>query len=675
VTVRNVGSAPAGAFRVSIEPDNPSFPQNGCPWPAFQEVAGGLAVNASTTLQFNLTYADSRQHSFWAFADSCEAVNETIESDNVSGIYINVGNPAVGTPDLVVERIDVSEVSTPEYGGVSVFDVTVRNVGPASAGSFRVGDFAPPNFPGTFPSAVVIGSPGPANGGGGVVSVGPLWNDCEWRSREVPGGLASGASVTVQFWRGFYQTGAYAFTAYADVCGSNATYQTVFESSETNNGLTIEFEAVGCDADSDGDGICDADDLCPSTPDPLNNDSDGDGIGDACDDDDDNDGVLDVDDCEPRNPFIFPGNVENCTDGIDNNCDGQIDEGAVEWYRDSDGDGFGDPADVAMDCTQPEGYIGQAGDCDDANAAVYPGANGPCDDGLDNDCDGTVDNEMPVWGRDADADGFTDPNDEIVDDDGVCDGQPEGYILASAVPDPDDDDFMNPEPVRPEPERIDISTPQGNSNSATLALRRNGPEPFSFDTVVSYGPQASGWLAVDPAGGDAENGTVTLRLTPNVAGLNLASYEATLSVSINGLPEFDVPVSLTVRDPILRVVHTGQGGGRVWTEYFDNARNRSVYLGNFDTEEGTFVLETEVPFGEGVYLYDSEDECSIANGFYLDGAPLPEDPEEGRVGPVLIDMDTTIEADFAPNYLLCSSCGVILMLVSVIGMNLARRRL
>ena len=39
---------------------------------------------------------------------------------------------------------------------------------------------------------------------------------------------------------------------------------------------------------------------------------------------------------------------------------------------------------------QPSGDVAQAGDCDDANAAVHPGATELCD-GLDNDCDAQTD--------------------------------------------------------------------------------------------------------------------------------------------------------------------------------------------------------------------------------------------------------------------------------------------
>lgn len=60
------------------------------------------------------------------------------------------------------------------------------------------------------------------------------------------------------------------------------------------------------------------------------------------------------------------------------------------WYRDADGDGYGDASQSYTDCTQPYGYVSVAGDCNDAVATIYPGATEICN-GQDDDCDVTID--------------------------------------------------------------------------------------------------------------------------------------------------------------------------------------------------------------------------------------------------------------------------------------------
>ncbi|MFH1469820.1 MAG: putative metal-binding motif-containing protein [Pseudomonadota bacterium] len=80
-----------------------------------------------------------------------------------------------------------------------------------------------------------------------------------------------------------------------------------------------------------------------------------------------------------------------------------------EWYRDLDADGYGDDAIVLRDCTQPTGYVAIPGDCDDSNVAINPGAVEQCN-GLDDNCDGTVDGgfHLVTFYRDADGDGYGD---------------------------------------------------------------------------------------------------------------------------------------------------------------------------------------------------------------------------------------------------------------------------
>jgi len=139
--------------------------------------------------------------------------------------------------------------------------------------------------------------------------------------------------------------------------------------------------------------------------------------------DDDGDGSPYGQDCDDTNEAVYPGADEIC-DGLDNDCDGGIDEDMLaEYWPDVDGDGFGDAATSVEDCLRPAGYVPNADDCDDDNAQVYPGCPESCD-GIDNDCDDEVDEgALLTFYRDADEDGFGDEDNAVQ----ACEA-PKGYI-------------------------------------------------------------------------------------------------------------------------------------------------------------------------------------------------------------------------------------------------------
>ena len=111
--------------------------------------------------------------------------------------------------------------------------------------------------------------------------------------------------------------------------------------------------------------------------------------------DEDGDGVIAEEDVMILGSWVYPGAAETC-DGIDNDCDGDVDEDLNRvYYIDNDGDGYGDETNSVEACEAPSGAVSDATDCDDAEAGIHPGATESCDD-LDNDCDGSVDEDVPV---------------------------------------------------------------------------------------------------------------------------------------------------------------------------------------------------------------------------------------------------------------------------------------
>ncbi|HOX43728.1 MAG TPA: MopE-related protein [Myxococcota bacterium] len=108
----------------------------------------------------------------------------------------------------------------------------------------------------------------------------------------------------------------------------------------------------------------------------------------------DNDNYCQEIDCDDQNAAVNPAHVEVCDNGLDDDCDGETDEGCCP---DADGDGH-----LAAACG--------GDDCNDQNASTYPGAGENCNDSADNDCDGQV-NEGCGACTDADADGYCSTND------------------------------------------------------------------------------------------------------------------------------------------------------------------------------------------------------------------------------------------------------------------------
>lgn len=169
------------------------------------------------------------------------------------------------------------------------------------------------------------------------------------------------------------------------------------------------------DLDNDCDGLLDDADpnIDWSTAVTMYTDSDGDGHGTG-----DQpvrtcfwrEGLAETDgDCDDADHTVHPSSEELCG-GVDEDCDGLFDEdddslnpaSLLTWYRDADGDGYGDPDQTQDSCTQPAGYVAAGTDCNDSDIYQSPAA-GEWVDGLDNDCDGLVDNNTVQFDDDGDC--------------------------------------------------------------------------------------------------------------------------------------------------------------------------------------------------------------------------------------------------------------------------------
>jgi uncharacterized delta-60 repeat protein len=100
--------------------------------------------------------------------------------------------------------------------------------------------------------------------------------------------------------------------------------------------------------------------------------------------------------------------VEITCDSLNNDCDGQTDEGVKNtYYRDADVDTYGNPSVTTQTCTQPSGYVTNNTDCNDADPKEHPNQ---------------------IWYKDADGDGYSDGTTNTTS----C-ARPAGYKVASEL--------------------------------------------------------------------------------------------------------------------------------------------------------------------------------------------------------------------------------------------------
>ena len=235
-------------------------------------------------------------------------------------------------------------------------------------------------------------------------------NDCDGRTDE-------GFEGVQTWYQDADQDGWGDDTVSYDSCFPPGGYVATSGDCDDHNAMLHPGQPEVCDeVDSDCDG--DLDD--GTNPRTFYADADGDGYGDNlvteeyCNTPEEG-WVLNQRDCDDTDELIYPGAEESC-DEVDSDCDASTNDpdsiDALTFFADTDLDGYGDPENTQSACELPEGYLEDDTDCDDTNEQVYPGAE-ECPDGLDNDCDGDVDEdtegEALIWYRDADVDGYGDP--------------------------------------------------------------------------------------------------------------------------------------------------------------------------------------------------------------------------------------------------------------------------
>lgn len=199
-------------------------------------------------------------------------------------------------------------------------------------------------------------------------------------------------------------------------------------------------------------------------------------------------------DCNDNDATISPVANEICNN-VDENCDGVLNDGLwIAAYIDADGDGYGDYG-ISVDglCELTTGYVGNNQDCDDSNPAIYSSASEICD-GLDNNCNGQIDDGLPFTNYfiDMDGDGYGAGNVYM-----LCSNPGPGYVTNNT--DCNDNDAA----FNPGISEICGNNIDENCNGADLPCYTTGTPgaPIPVPGITQYGTGVQSNISFDLAGG------------------------------------------------------------------------------------------------------------------------------------------------------------------------------